>query len=572
MNEVKIKEFEFSKEGKAQLITQDKARNWPVVYLIHNDKKLYIGETQNVYNRFEQHLNDPKRKELKKIEIILDDEFNKSAILDIEQSLIQLFAADQKYELQNLNGGQSEKHNYYQRDKYLNKLDAIWQELTKRNMTNSSLEDIKNRDLFKYSPYNTLTQEQNEVCRLIIYDIMEKMMKGIDATSIIRGGAGTGKTIVLINMIYKLVNINNFNIDFSVEETSLSENIQMIKDLKMFVKNYQKEIKIGYVVPMTSIRKTLKMVFKGTKNGLNANMVIGPFDIFKDDYDILFVDEAHRLAQYKNIGYRGEFSKKAKSLGKLPDEITQLDMIVKRSKYRVLVYDEDQTVKGSDITIKQFETALKDSEVTSFNLITQMRCLGGLKYTAYLNNIFNCTQNEFLEIKNYDFRIYNDVNKMVEEIKKLDKRFGLCRNAAGYSWEWISKGCRSYEEAIKKGKEDIVIGSYKYVWNMTNEEFIISDNAINEIGCIHTLQGYDLNYIGLIFGREIDYNPLTNEIEIDLNYFYDKYVKQGVSVNQVKKFIINSYKVMMSRGIKGCYIYACNKNLATYLKRFIGEV
>ena len=119
--------------------------------------------------------------------IIFDDEYNKSAILDIEQSLIQLCNADQKYKLQNLNGGQSEKHNYYQREKYINKIDKIWDELTKRGMTNLSIEDLKNTDLFKYSPYNTLTSEQNEVCKLIIYDMMDKLLNNLDGTSIIHG-------------------------------------------------------------------------------------------------------------------------------------------------------------------------------------------------------------------------------------------------------------------------------------------------------------------------------------------------------------------------------------------------
>lgn len=185
-----INEYDFSEMGKNKVGLEKHGKDWPVVYLIHNDKELYIGETQNAYNRFEQHLKNPERKNLKTINIIFDDEFNKSAILDIEQQLIQLCGADNKYKLQNLNGGQSEKHNYYQREKYINKLEHIWNELTKFGMTNMSIDDIKNTDLFKYSPYNTLTSEQNEVCKLIIYDIIDKLSNGIDASSIIIGGAG----------------------------------------------------------------------------------------------------------------------------------------------------------------------------------------------------------------------------------------------------------------------------------------------------------------------------------------------------------------------------------------------
>ena len=569
MSNFNISEYGFDRSGMDVVGTEKLGKDWPVVYMIHNDSQLYIGETQNAYNRFKQHLDNPERKPLKKIKIIFDNEFNKSAILDIEQTLIQLCGADNKFILQNHNGGQSEKHNYYQREKYVNKIEEIWKELSKLGMTNNSLDDIKNTDLFKYSPYNTLTSEQNEVCKDIIYDIIDKLSSNKEGTSIINGGAGTGKTIVLINMIYKLINSNKLDIDFSEEDDELNENTKMIHALKEFIRAYGRELKIGYVVPMTSIRKTLKTVFRKTKNGLKANMVIGPFDVFKDDYDVLFVDEAHRLAQYKNIGFRGEFAKSAARLGKDPKDVTQLDMIIARSKYRVLVYDKNQTVKGSDITNEQFENAIKGSSISRYYLTTQMRCKGGTLYTEYIKNIFNCTQQEYLPMENYDFKLFDDVNDMVESIKSLDKQYGLCRNAAGYSWEWISKGIKSYEEVIRLGKEDIRIGNYKYVWNMTNEEFILSKNAINEIGCIHTLQGYDLNYIGLILGEEIDYNPVTNQIEIDLNKFYDKYVKQGCDVKTVENFIINSYKVIMTRGIKGCYLYACNKNMQEYLSRFI---
>lgn len=570
MSSFEINSYDFNEIGKINVIKEKRGKDWPVVYLIHNDKELYIGETQNAYKRFEQHLNNPVRKKLKKIDIIFDDEFNKSAILDIEQSLIQLCNADGKFNIQNLNGGQSEKHNYYQREKYINKIEAIWDELTRLGMTNMSIEDIKNTDLFKYSPYNTLTNEQNEVCKLVIYDIIDKLSQNKSGVSIINGVAGTGKTIVLINIIFKLINAKKFEIDLS-EEDSLTENNQLIHDLREFLDKYNKELKIGYVVPMKSIRQTLRAVFRNTKNGLKANMVIGPFDVFKDEYDILFVDEAHRLCQYKNISFRGDFAKCAEKLGQKPDDVTQLDMVLANSKYTVLVYDKNQTVKGSDITGEQFNRSLKDRDTSTFNLTSQMRCVGGNLYIDYLSNIFTCKQDEKLELENYDFKLFTNVNEMILKIKELDKKYGLCRNAAGYSWEWISKKCKTYSEVISKGLEDIKIGDYKYVWNMNNQEFIISENAINEIGCIHTLQGYDLNYVGVILGKEIDYDKANNRLVINLDKFYDKYVKQQSDYETVYNYIINSYKVIMSRGIKGCFVYACNKNMQEYLEKFINK-
>ena len=146
---MQITPFPFDKAGHALLAKKKKSADWPVVYLISNDKELYIGETQNALARFSQHLENKDRRRLKKIHVIFDEEFNKSAILDIEQNLIQLCGADRKFSLQNMNGGQSCKHEYYQREKYLNKISEIWPKLRKEKLADHSLEELRNSDLFK---------------------------------------------------------------------------------------------------------------------------------------------------------------------------------------------------------------------------------------------------------------------------------------------------------------------------------------------------------------------------------------------------------------------------------------
>ena len=130
-----IKTFRFDRNGLTEVKEQPHGSDWPVVYLISNSSSIYIGETSSAYTRMEQHLNNPDRSSLKEIHILFDNEFNKSAILDIEQSLIQLVSADDKLEVLNRNGGQSQKHNYYQREKYQAKISSIWRSIVpiKRN-------------------------------------------------------------------------------------------------------------------------------------------------------------------------------------------------------------------------------------------------------------------------------------------------------------------------------------------------------------------------------------------------------------------------------------------------------
>ena len=101
----------------------------------------------------------------------------------------------------------------------------------------------------------------------------------------------------------------------------------------------------------------------------------------------------------------------------------------------------------------------------------------------------------------------------------------------------------------------------------SKEDWINSPNAFKEVGSIHTTQGYDLNYGGIIFGREISYNINTNEIEIDREMYFDKYGKQGVgNDDDLKNYLINIYKTIMNRGIKGTFVYAVDENLRKYFK------
>lgn len=194
---MQIKSFSFSQEGRNLVLNEAKGRDWPVVYLINNKSYLYIGETSNFFNRFGQHLDNKQKRGLKDIHVIFDDEFNKSAVLDIEQSLIRMCNADQKFTLLNGNAGQSSKHNYYQREKYLNKIEGseenkgIWDSLRDLNLAKSTYEAIVNSDLFTYSPYTSLTVEQEEVCYNVIKDILDGLKKDSKngTTCIINGSA-----------------------------------------------------------------------------------------------------------------------------------------------------------------------------------------------------------------------------------------------------------------------------------------------------------------------------------------------------------------------------------------------
>ena len=168
--EAKIEQYSFDENGINNLkINSKHGVDWPVVYILSGNKEAYIGETQNAYDRMKQHFSNKKRKNLTKINLMQSDSFNKSAILDIENMLITHMHADGKFILQNSNGGQSKLHNYYQRSEYQNVFTEIWDKLKKLNLVEHSLFEVENSEIFKFSPYKELTNDQ--------YIVVEELLK-----------------------------------------------------------------------------------------------------------------------------------------------------------------------------------------------------------------------------------------------------------------------------------------------------------------------------------------------------------------------------------------------------------
>ena len=188
----------------------------------------------------------------------------------------------------------------------------------------------------------------------------------------------------------------------------------------------------------------------------------------------------------------------------------------------------------------------------------------------------DCTCKKIKNIENYKFLYFDDVNEMINLIRKKDAEIGLCKTVAGFSWEWKTKPKKKpkdnmeyYNKLVAEGKFDIPIDGHKYIWNLANEEWVTREDSRYTIGCIHTTQGYDLNYVGVIFGEEIDYDKSKNSIVINLQKFKDGKVKQSTETKIVEELIINTYTTMLARGIKGCFVYACNPGMQEYLKDYI---
>lgn len=627
-----IKRFEINPRNLSAFISSVESthlgENWPVVYLLHNDhystaagaheKLLYIGESTSASRRMKEHFsssnkNFDERIKLNVAHIVFDETFNKSAILDIEQELIRMFGADSSnYILQNRNDGQSTQHQYYERDSYYTSLKEIWEAFrTSFKLAKDPFEDVRNSNLFKYSPYTALTSEQVKVCDDILDRLIDSLGKKTKFNAIIEGCAGTGKTVVLIKVLSELVRLSKIPstssgtatdtvtatsavvLDDDSSDTAISDYERKEKDNERAAKikaACPSGLKVAYVVPLSELLKPFRTVIKA---------VCGDSDIVKtatevannpDGFDVIFVDEAHRLGTINKFGASKEPYKLAcsKALGitftsGMPNPPTELDWIVAKTDNGIFVYDKNQKVRcHQSITSMAFDSLVSSKPYSqTYTLKMQMRCKAGSQYVEFLDAFFKNAINSSTPLppwKGYDLRVYDDVDQLVTDINAFNAsgQCGLSRVVAGYGWKWNTRNKkRDSINAMPKSCWDIHIGGYDYFWNVANSNFIFNADR-DEIGCVHTVQGFDLNYVGVIFGPEIKYNPPSKNypsggFEIDKKSIFDSGVKTKNKA-ELLDLTIRAYKVMMERGIRGCYVYACDPGLQEYLKKYLPSV
>lgn len=571
---VNIETYKFNTNVVEKLANTKFGNKWPVVYIINNEKEAYIGETVNAYIRASQHLDNPKRQILNLINIISSEKFNKSVILDLEAFLIKYMAADNKFKLQNGNGG-LQNHNYYQKELYESKFKDIWNKLKEKGIVQNDLLVIENSDLFKYSPYKSLTNDQYEIVTDILKTLANDVKNHQQSTFVVNGGAGTGKTILGVYLVKLLMEVKENNIN--IEDEIVDDNIQEILKIHSSIE----KLNIGLVIPMENLRKTLKKVFKNV-SGLNPNMVLSPNDVAKSQkkFDLLIVDEAHRLRKRKNLTQYGSFDKNNQKFD-LGKEGTELDWIRLQSNYQILLYDEEQSIKPTDVNKEEFIKISKEKSTHNYQLKTQLRCLlGGDTYINYIKEVFsNNPPKEKILFDKYELKIFDNVDQMVKNIKNKNEIYGLCRNVAGYAWKWNSKGKKLpmhiTKKELQKMKEndvyDIEIDGYKYIWNSQPTDWINSENSINEIGSIHTTQGFDLNYTGLIIGNELKYDDVNHKLIVDRKNYFDTKGKADTSDEELLEYILHIYQTMCTRGMRGTYLYVCNHKLKEYLSKYIDK-
>ncbi|MFE6965499.1 DNA/RNA helicase domain-containing protein [Agromyces sp. NPDC057679] len=572
MTSFRIEHFPFTRPAiKSWAEPDGRHANWPVVYTLSSNREIYVGETLNAIGRLRQHIDSDAKHHLQAARIVIDETFNKSVCLDLESYLIRLFAGDGKYTVVNRNEGITNA-DYFDRVRYRATFDEIFEQLRAAGMFTRDIPDIENDDLFKLSPFKALNPEQAVVMEGILEGLFDDLDTGRRGTIVVQGDPGTGKTIVGIFLMKLLRDIEHADLDDRTENDSLFSDF--------FTPGYVeklKDFKIGIVIPQQALRKSVQKVFAKTPQ-LERAMVLTPFEVGERDgeFDLLVVDEAHRLNQRANQA-SGGLNKKFPAINEKlfgADDLTktQLDWIRAKSRHQVLLLDEAQSVRPADLPSRVVGPLVREVKEQGrfYPLASQMRVAGGADYIDFIRRMLRAEVTEPHEFTGYDLRLFEDLRQMHEAVRSRDEEHGLARLAAGYAWEWKSKRDAS--------AADISIDGVELQWNSTLTDWVNSPGALEEVGSIHTLQGYDLNYAGVIIGSDLRLDPATGRVVADLDSYFDKKGKEAnpklgltYGVDDMLQFIVNIYSVLLTRGMRGTYVYVCDPALREYVRGVLGR-
>ncbi len=378
----------------------------------------------------------------------------------------------------------------------------------------------------------------------VVYDMCIKTMKQClkdlkKRTIIIEGGPGTGKSVLAVNLLKEFTTLKyggakGLNASYVTKNSAPREAY-----LKLLTNSdLKKEVNI-------------KQLFRSPFGLCNAPV---------NFYDCLIVDEAHRLVKQMYGDFNGE---------------NQVKECINASLLSIFLIDENQKITSKDIgSVKEItkwanelgSRVIKNEET---KLYSQFRCNGSDEYIQFVNNLLQIGEYVDLDLSemNFDIKVYEDPNQMRDDLREINKINNKARMVAGYCYDWNVKNHRDdYDIYLENG--------FKAKWNLEGDKiWAINPSSFEEVGCIHTAQGLEFDYIGVIIGKDLRYDEALHRVIIDKTQISKDDKTSGIkSCGEAlaTQLIKNTYKTLLTRGQKGCYIYCEDKPLANYIKRIIG--
>lgn len=368
---------------------------------------------------------------------------------------------------------------------------------------------------------------------------------------IVNGGPGTGKTVIALHILAELAKLSNngngLNVHYATKSKPLLEGVR------------------------AQLSTTSRMLFSNVTSFV-------PSSSDENSVDVLLVDEAHRIQKNANNQYT-----KAENR----TDLSQIDTIIRAAKITVFFIDDRQAIRGVEIGSASMirEAAERwNASVEECELKSQFRCNGSDNYLNWLEQVlYNKQVTSHFDTEDFDLRIMDSPQKMYESLVEQNNVPGqTARLMAGFCWPWSTNVVNG--DLVK----DVKIGTFAMPWETNDKvdrrslrvsyprwyEWAYKPEGIKQVGCIYTSQGYEFDYAGVIIGPDLKYDPVEDKIITDKSACKDPVLKrtQKEATMTFDDYVRNIYRVLMSRGMKGCYLYVCDKELRKYLKELINEM
>ncbi|WP_127532983.1 DUF2075 domain-containing protein [Paenibacillus kobensis] len=383
----------------------------------------------------------------------------------------------------------------------------------------------------------TMIDDQKVVYETALDLARQSYRSGEKKVLVVEGGPGTGKSVLAINLFVQL--------------TQYGHAVQYVTRNAAPRNIYATKLK-------GDMRKTrIDNLFKGSGSFVEA---------MENEFDTLIVDEAHRLNEKSGL-----FS----NLGE-----NQVKEIIRGSRFSIFFIDERQRVTLKDIgsieLIQQFAEEL-GADLVKTQLASQFRCDGSDGYMAWLDDVLQIreTANDDYMGVDYDVRIFSDPHEMRRQIEQLNERQNKSRIVAGYCWDWTKDNRNNPEYS----DIDIPEHDFGMSWNLDNTAtWAIDERSVTEAGCIHTCQGLEFDYVGVIIGKDLIYSDgqvvtdYTSRAQTDQSLKgLSKLMKEDPerAKKLADEIIRNTYRTLMTRGQKGCFIFCTDKALENYMRERI---
>ncbi|MBQ5984922.1 MAG: DUF2075 domain-containing protein, partial [Bacteroidales bacterium] len=383
------------------------------------------------------------------------------------------------------------------------------------------------------TPVFDLLDEQAVCFDMCIRTMLQCLKDKKKRTILVQGGPGTGKSVLAVNLLLHFITCS-CNAAYVTKNSAPRQAF-----LSILSKNKAENI--------AEISQLFRSPF-------------GLSQVPRNSYDCLIVDEAHRLVNKMYGDWNGE---------------NQVKECINASLLTVFMLDEDQAVTTKDIgSVQEISRWCKNLGSTIImreetKLTSQFRCNGSDSYLQFIDNLLQRgkeTVSVSLSELNYDFRIFDDASQMRDVLREKNAGNNKARMVAGYCYDWNVKHYR--------GDIDIELpGGFQAKWNLENDKiWAINPNSFEEVGCIHTAQGLEFDYVGVLIGKDLRFDEQSGRVITDKSAISKDDKSSGIrsaSNEEAHRLILNTYKTLLTRGQKGCFVYCEDEALKNYFKRMI---